>query len=148
MIKFILYLYISIYTNAVDRIAEVVIDRSKPFPIYMNPGRTTTIDLPCSASYALAGTYNDLKAEIGPDKDSSIVLWLTSHASTSTNLVVRCDDRVIVFDVIPSRINHQDYLKVLKISSGSRNAKLIATSSEKAFESNRKKILIKKSEGR
>ncbi|MCC6817509.1 MAG: hypothetical protein IT245_01280 [Bacteroidia bacterium] len=147
MNSLLVFLLIQTASHAIERIAEVNLDRSKPFTINMHPGRTTTIDLPCAISYAMAGAYNDLKAEIGPDKDSSLVLWLTSHASSPTNLVVRCDERVLVFDIIPSRNNHQDYLKIKKITEKPVSGKLIADSKNYiAMPSFRKKELIKKSE--
>ncbi len=147
MSNFLVFVLIQTASHAIERIAEVNLDRSRPFPINMHPGRTTTIDLPCAISYVMAGAYNDLKAEIGPDKDSSVVLWLTSHTSSPTNLVVRCDDRILVFDVIPSRNNHQDYLKVKKITDKPASGKLIADSKNYVTKPDiRKKELIKKSE--
>ena len=133
---------------AIDRIDEVSVDLKKTFPIYIHPGRTTTIDLPCSISYAIPGPNGDVKAEIGPDKDSSLIIWLTSGASAPTNLTVRCEEKVIVFDIIPSRVNHQDYLKIKSINKGEMDKKPIYSSAtfKEISEQPKKLKLLKSSE--
>lgn len=148
MINFLLILLINNTVVALERIDEVAVDLKKTFPIYIHPGRTTTLDLPCSISYAIPGPNGDVKVEIGPDKDSSLLIWLTSRASAPTNLTVRCEDRVIVFDIIPSRSNHQDYLKIKSISNGRIDKKPIYSSAtfKESSEKPRKLKLIKSSE--
>lgn len=134
---------------ASERISSIEIDRGVPLKIHMNPGKTTTLDLPCAVSYALPGAFNDLKIEIGPDKDSSLVLWLTSTASSPTNLVIRCDEKVVVFDVLPNRQVHQDYIHIKKIFDKSSQQKRELISDSKSVKENsehRKKQLIFKSE--
>lgn len=134
----------------IGRIQEVKIDRKKPYPVYMHPGRVTTIDMPCSISYAIPGSHGDVQTEIGPDKDSSLVVWLTSETSASTNLTVRCSNKVVVFDIIPSRTNHQDYLNVTALESAYTNKQLVASSATFKREPDqfKKKKLIRSSEGK
>lgn len=134
----------------VGRIQSVKIDRTKPYPVYMHPGRVTTIDMPCSISYAIPGSHGDVQTEIGPDKDSSLVVWLTSESSAATNLTVRCANKVVVFDIIPSRTNHQDYLNVTALENALTNKRLVASSETYKGESAsfRKKKLIRSSGGK
>lgn len=148
MIKFILLAIYSSFTFSLDRIDEVAVDLKKTFPIYIHPGRTTTLDLPCSISYAIPGPNGDVKVEIGPDRDSSLLIWLTSRSSAPTNLTVRCEDRVLVFDIIPSRSNHQDYLKIKSITNGHMEKQPIYTSStfKGDFDKPKKLRLLKSSE--
>ena len=115
--------------HSVDRITDAKIDRKKPFPIYIQAGRVTTIDMPCSISYALPGSHGDVQTEIGPDKDSTLIVWLTSARSSATSVTVRCSNRIVVFDIIPSRSNHQDYINVTSFESSTTKRELIDSSS-------------------
>ncbi len=148
MNSFLLVVLLGNVSVALERIDEVAVDLKKTFPIYIHPGRTTTLDLPCSISYAIPGPNGDVKVEIGPDRDSSLLIWLTSRASAPTNLTVRCEDRVIVFDIIPSRASHQDYLKIKSISNGQIYKKPIYSSAtfKESSEKPRKLRLIRSSE--
>lgn len=148
MINLIFIISFFQFTYALDRIDEVALDLKKTFPIYIHPGRVTTLDLPCSISYVLPGPNGDVKAEIGPDKDSSLILWLASRSSAATNLTVRCEDKVIVFDIIPSRSNHQDYLKIKSLSKTNSYKFPILSSAtfKEESEKPRKLQLIKSSE--
>lgn len=135
---------------AVDRITpSTKMDKNKPFPVYIQPGRSTTIDLPCSITSAVPGTMGDLKAEIGPEKDNSLLVWLLSDRSIPTNLIVRCGIRVLVFDIVPTRNSHQDYINITSIESSNSRRGLVASSSnlrETAITGHRVKTLIKASE--
>ncbi len=134
---------------ALERIDEVKIDRKKPFTIYMHAGRVTTIDMPCSISYAVPGSHGDVQTVIGPDKDSSLLIWLSNDQARATNLTVRCGEKVIIFDIVPGR-SHQDYLKVSALATSDGTRKLVATSSAPATATvrqvSRKIKLLKSSE--
>lgn len=120
----------------VKRISETEMDRSRPNLIYMTPGRSTLLDFPCEISHAILGLTNDIKMTIGPDSKKTMSLWLSSDQSQPTNLTVKCDSEIYVFDIYPNSNNHQDYLNIIDSYDKrvQKNRKLISSS-----ESARKK---------
>ena len=94
------------------RISEIEFDLSKPYLIYMSAGRSSVMDFPCDIQHAVLGLHNDIKLDFAPDSPRTLHLWLSHDFSQPTNLVVRCDKKVFVFDIKPSRSNHQDYVNI------------------------------------
>lgn len=137
-------------SHGADRITPSIrMDKNKPFPIFIHPGHSTTIDLPCSITSAVPGTLGDLKAQIGPEKDNSLLVWLMNERTAKTNLVVRCGTRVLVFDVIPNVRKHQDYINITGIDASGSHRGLIASSASPELKEDgnfRHKVLIKTSE--
>lgn len=95
-----------------ERIQQTSIDVSKPIPVILSLGRATLIDFPCSIVSATAGPGKDIDINVGKTNAKEIHLYLRSSNSQSTNLIVRCEKAVFVFDILPSRTGHQDYLKI------------------------------------
>lgn len=105
----------SIFADAapLNRISELDFNRSKVQQIYMEPGRQTLIDFPCHITRASVGSSKDVDVKITSTRNQELDLWLKEEASQSTNLIVRCDEAVFVFDIVPSRLRHQDYIKIV-----------------------------------
>ncbi len=61
------------------------------------------------------GNPNDLKGVISQVSPKEITLFFKTSNVSATNLILRSDRKVYVFDIIPSQNKHQDYVK---ISSG------------------------------
>jgi len=134
--------------KAVERISEAELDLSKPFTLYMTPGRSTLVDFPCDISHSILGLTGDIKVTIGPDSLQTMSLWLSNEGSQPTNLTVKCEDRVFVFDIFPNRHNHQDYVNIIDYFDGRTSAyRKLVDSSEKSSSSEKKhKKLINSSE--
>ena len=129
----------------VKRISEKEVDLSKPHPIYMTAGRATLLDFPCDITPTILGLTNDITATIGPDNKNTMTLWVNSDGSQPTNMIVKCNDEVFVFDILPNRSNHQDYINIVDYYDGRfrKNRKLISSSWSKKVAkqpSNRKLI--------
>ena len=116
-----IYLFLGLMSISVatplKRISEVDFDRGNVQPIYMEPGRQTLIDFPCHITRASVGSSKDIDVKITSTSNQELDLWLKEEASQSTNLIVRCDKDVYVFDIIPSKIRHQDYIKIVGSSA-------------------------------
>lgn len=141
MFNLILMMSVSL-SFSVDRISEQNFDLKKTKRIYMTAGRASVLDFPCDIHTTVSGLHDDIKWEIGPEKSNHLVLWLSDETSEPTNLIVRCEERVFVFDVLPSESNHQDYVKInkaFKYSSNTRKS-LIDSSSLKTRSDRRHKI--------
>lgn len=83
-------------------------------PIYLTPGRASLIDFPCQVTKASQGTGGDLHATIASTIGNEVDIALDSSASQSTSLIIRCKDSVFIFDIIPSKNTHQEYIKIKK----------------------------------
>lgn len=120
-----------VFAKQIDRILETEVDLSKPYIIYMTPGRSTLVELPCDISHTILGLTGDVKVTIGPDSLKNMSLWLSEDGSQATNVTVKCDDEVFVFDIYPNKYNHQDYINVTHYFDGrrSQNRKLVSSSS-------------------
>ena len=81
-------------------------------PIYLTPGRSAVIDFPCAVTKASGGTGGDLHTTLATSLGNEVDLSLDSEASRPTSLIVRCKERVFVFDIIPSKNTHQEYIKI------------------------------------
>lgn len=131
MINVLLVLNLSFGFAKVSRISEEEVDLSKTKLIYMTPGRSTLIDMPCEISHSLLGLNQDIKIVIGPDDKNTFTLWVMSAQSQPTNLTVRCGGEVFVFDIFPNRHNHQDYIKVMDYYSEEFRGEFTADKNQK-----------------
>lgn len=109
---FLIYSLISIAAVGVERISQVYIDLSKPTPIYLSVGRSSLIDFPCSVISATPGPGKDVEITLAKTNPKELHLFLRSSNSQTTNLIVRCEEAVFIFDIHPSKNNHQDYLQI------------------------------------
>lgn len=96
-----------------ERISAIYFDHGKVARLYLYPGRTTLLDFPCEVTKAVPGPASDIETVLGATDKSELDVWLKSGASQPTNLTVRCSKDVFVFDVIPSRATHQDYVQIV-----------------------------------
>lgn len=134
----------------VERISEKEMDLSKPLLIYMTAGRSTMLDFPCEISHSVLSLTEDIKTTIGPDSKKTMTLWVSSDDSQPTCLTVKCDDLVYVFDILPNRHTHQDYINITESFDGrNRKSRILVDSSFKTSNSqnnlDRKLVLSSKS---
>ncbi len=123
----------------VSRISDKEFDLSKPQIVYMTPGRSTVVDFPCEISHSILGLTHDVKVRIGPDSKTTMTLWISSEQSQPTNLTVKCDDEIYVFDIYPNNFNHQDYVKIVDSFDGRTKAKrALVSSSSRDLRKNEK----------
>ena len=99
-------------TNFVPRLSVQTYHQGTIMPIYLTPGRSAVIDFPCAVTKASGGTGGDLHTTLATSLGNEVDLSLDSAASRPTSLIVRCKERVFVFDIIPSKNTHQEYIKI------------------------------------
>lgn len=112
MLKIVFSLFLISYAFGVERITEKTASRDKVMKIYLSPGRSSILEYPCHITKAVSGAGEDIELVVGSSQANEIDIWLKSSRSQPTNLIVRCQERVFVSDIIPSKINHQDYVKI------------------------------------
>lgn len=98
--------------SQVPRISVQTYHQGTVMKLYLSPGRSTVVDFPCQVTKASGGTGGDLHVTLATSIGNEVDLALDSSVSRSTSLIVRCKENVFVFDVIPSRVNHQNYIKI------------------------------------
>ncbi len=81
--------------------------------VFLFPGRISLLHLPCLITKALVGSPNDIKAEIDKLNKREAHLLLKKWSSEPSNLILKCNKKVFLFSLIPSKKSHYDYIKVL-----------------------------------
>lgn len=98
-----------------ERISKIQKDLTQVDRIYLAPGLVSVIELPQPVIEVRIGNPQAVKVQVSTVSPRELTIYLTQASIPPTNLIVRTDKRAFVFDVIPSRANHQD---VIRITSG------------------------------
>ncbi len=116
----------------VPRIHSVYKNIGESSKIYIKPGLVTVLEMPQNIIEVRVGNPNDLKGVISQVSPKEITLYLKNSSAIPTNIILRSDRKMYVFDVIPSANKHQDYIKV---SSGIGHIQNQNSSAYKVLES-------------
>lgn len=97
----------------VNRISSVTKDLGKVEKIYLNEGLISVLDFPEEVSDVKVGNAKDFKIILSEKFPKEITVFLSrGNVGVFTNLIVRTGRGIYVFDLVSSKTNHQDYLKV------------------------------------
>lgn len=101
----------------VERIQSTRFDRSQVMRIYLAPGLGSLVLFPCALVEVFVGRSEDLKAQISPSDKRTLFLNLKLNSSLPTNMIAKCEPEknVFVFDVIPSKSQHQDLVDIRNV---------------------------------
>lgn len=105
-------LFFNISFAEVARVSSTQTDLSKVQKIYLSPGLVSLIEFPSNIVEVRIGNPESVKAIISQASPKELTLLLTHHGSTPSNLIVRAEKRVFIFDLVPSQSLHQDFIKV------------------------------------
>lgn len=95
-----------------NRLSSIHKDLGQAEKVYLSQGLATVIEFPKPIIEVRVGNTAVLKPSISQVSPKELTLFLSSENAGPTNLIVRADKRVYVFDIIPSKTTHQDYVKV------------------------------------
>lgn len=127
-----------------DRIQSLRFDRGSVKTLHLAPGLGSIVLFPCPLLEVFVGRSQDLKAQISPNDKKTLFLNLKLNSSLPTNFIARCegDRTVFVFDVIPSRVKHQDVVEIRGFFGGPGQKELrpMQISQEKTL---RNKLVLK-----
>lgn len=113
-----------------SRIQSAITSQSEATTIYLRPGLASVLELPNDIVEARVGNPGDLKVLISQVSSKEITLFFKRSSVLPTNLIVRSGKKMFVFDVIPSALKHQDYLKVTSsVGSINQNFRYLSTKS-------------------
>lgn len=93
-----------------SRVSSIRKDLSQAEVIYMSEGLVSVVEFPVPILEVRNGNAAAIKAMISSVSPKELTLIL--HQSKATNLLVRAGKRMYVFDIVPSKSTHQDYVKV------------------------------------
>lgn len=100
------------FASLPNRISNLNKDLSASEQIYISPGMATVLEFPKPIIEVRIGDPNILRASISTVSSNELSLFVGAEVGTATNLIVRSDRRTYIFDVVPSRTSHQDFIKV------------------------------------
>lgn len=108
-----------------DRISRIQKDLTKVDRIYLAAGLVSVIELPQPIVEVRVGNPQAVKVQVSTVSPRELTIYLTQSAAPPTNLIVRTDKRAFVFDVVPSRTNHQDVVRVTSGQIGSTHVAVL-----------------------
>lgn len=111
MLFFSLFLF-NISFAEVHRVSSTQTDLSKVQKIYLSPGLVSLIEFPSNIVEVRVGNPESVKAIISQASPKELTLLLNHQNSVPSNLIVRAEKRVFIFDLVPSQTQHQDFIKV------------------------------------
>lgn len=88
--------------------------------IYVSAGLVSVLEFPQNIIEVRVGDVSSVKAIISQTSPKELTVYLSNSAAKASNLIVRAEKKVYVFDIVPSTTSHQDYIKI-KGSFGSPN---------------------------
>lgn len=95
-----------------ERVSSVNHNLSSIDKIYVAAGLASVIEFPKNIIEVRIGDSQSVKALISQVSPKELTVYLSSTASKASNLIVRADKKIYVFDIVPSTTNHQDYVKI------------------------------------
>lgn len=95
-----------------ERVSSVNHNLSTVDKIYVAAGLASVIEFPKNIIEVRVGDSQSVKALISQVSPKELTVYLSSTAAKASNLIVRADKIVYVFDIVPSTTNHQDYVKI------------------------------------
>ena len=96
----------------IDRLSLIHKDLSRSDQIYLSKGLASVIEFPKPIIEVRVGNPSILSPAISQVSPRELTLFLNSDTQGPTNIIVRADKRIYVFDIVPSHSNHQDFIKV------------------------------------
>ena len=108
----VFFLLIDVSKAEIDRISSIYKDLGKVEKIYLHAGLISVVEFPNPITEVRLGNTRSLKAEISSVSPKELTLFLSAQNVAPTNLIVRSNHRIYVFDVVPSNSSHQDYVKI------------------------------------
>ena len=96
-----------------ESVRFIIASERKPETLFLFPGRVSLLSLPCFITKALTGSPNDIQTEVDSLSPTDAHILLKKWKSQPSNLILKCNDRVFLFNIIPTKKSHYDYVRVL-----------------------------------
>lgn len=123
-VVFLLPFFFFVKEAKTESVKFLVVSEEKPVTLFLFPGRVSLLSLPCSITKALTGSPNDIKAEVDKFSPKDTHILLKKWKSQPSNLILKCSDRVFLFNILPTKKSHYDYVRVLNHTKTSKPFKV------------------------
>lgn len=134
----------------VQRIESRIQHLSSTSRIYMKFGLISVVEFPQNIIEVRIGNPNFLKAVISQASPRELTLYYKINSTAATNLIVKSDKKIYVLDVIPSKNNHQDFVKITTGVGNYNSSQALKVLNEieikPSFQKKELKILLEKVE--
>jgi hypothetical protein len=97
---------------SVNRISSVYKDLSKVEKIYLHAGLISLVEFPDPILEVRLGNTKSFKVELSQISPRELTVYLLNSSAAPSNLIVRSNQKIYVFDIIPSNGTHQDYVRI------------------------------------
>lgn len=94
------------------RIQSLAKSQSKVDRVLMNSGMVTVMEFPKDIVEVRVGNPSEFKVQISAVSPKEITISRLGRTQRPSNLIVRTDRQVWVFDLVPSQSSHQDFIRV------------------------------------
>ncbi len=129
-----------------NRIESNFHDIGNSSKIFLRPGLISVLEFPNPISEVRIGNPNVVKALISQISPKELTIYFKNTNALPTNLIVRSDRKIFVFDIVPSKSTHQDYVKIRgSVGSVGNSNKLQIIQSSSISTQN---VKVKKSESK
>lgn len=136
-------LFLPFICFASDRVSKIYFESDEVKRIFLTPGLVSTLEFPAQVMEVKLGNPQDIKVQIGKINPREITVILNGKTPFGSNMFVRSENKVFLFDVIPSSSRHQDYVQVFgRIRVANSEMKEISSSKSVLHNSLNTKKLI------
>jgi hypothetical protein len=94
------------------RVSALSVTPYEVVKISVAPGLVSVLRFPKPIDEVRVGNPQDVKVLISERLPTELTVYLTNSNAKASNLIVRAQDKDFVFDIIPSKTNHQDLVKI------------------------------------
>lgn len=108
----LLQIFSSLALALPPRLTELSLAQNEVALMYIKPGLISVLEFPSSITEVRVGNPQDLKAVLSQASTRELTLYFNKKSTQSSNLIVRAQKRLFVFDIVPSQTLHQDYIKI------------------------------------
>ena len=102
------------WSNSVKRIKSIAFNKAKVEKIFIAQGMSTLVTFNCDINEMVSGNDQQITLKGLMTNKKQMIITLAQDAAQATNIFVKCGQKIdpYIFDVVPSKVNHQDYLKI------------------------------------
>lgn len=112
LVLLVTYSGIVLADQSISRIHKTQKNSEVVDQIHMTPGLVTLVEFNRPITEVRVGDASTVKALLSKVSPKELTLILTQKSIRPTNVIVRTETKVLVFDVVPSVTKHQDYIKI------------------------------------
>lgn len=105
---------------SVSRMEEKAINIASVNPVYLSFGRAALLEFPCEVKKVTLGLTESYRVFLDKNAKKELAISMVGEVKHPSNMLVRCDRYLLVFDLIPSEKVHQANLRITNLYENSK----------------------------